>query len=385
MTSHSNSKSDKTILVISDIHLGAGEVVKGKRNLLEDFHHDKELIEFLDYYSNGAYGKKEVELIINGDFLDFLAVPFVNFFDDEFWSEEAALEKLKIILEAHKDVIDKLIKFVSKEKKKLVYIVGNHDGEFLFESMRKYFIDLFPNESQKKVLFRFEKDGEYSPGPGIVIKHGHEYEIPNQIDPEGSIIITKDGRKYFLPPWGSYYVTRVINKFKEERVYINLVRPIKKFIISGIIYDTLFTLRFMLANIYYIFMVRFILYFKYSKNLKEIIENIKKELKVFQVSETIVEDFFEDRKDIGVLIMGHTHYPTISTFFDGTTFINTGTWVKMNYLDFDKQSNNNDLTYAQINIKNHKGKKDNNKRNLNNLDINFNVWRGKSENPYKGF
>ena len=92
-------------------------------------------------------------------------------------------------------------------------------------------------------------------------------------------------------------------------------------------------------------MVRFILYFKYSKNLNEVIENIKKELKVFQVAETVVEDFFEERKDVGVLIMGHTHYPTITTFFDGTTFINTGTWVKMHYLDFDKQSNSNDLTY----------------------------------------
>ena len=31
----------------------------------------------------------------------------------------------------------------------------------------------------------------------------------------------EDGSKYFIPPWGSYYVTRVINKFKEERDHIN--------------------------------------------------------------------------------------------------------------------------------------------------------------------
>ncbi|MBG08148.1 MAG: hypothetical protein CME68_05280 [Halobacteriovoraceae bacterium] len=385
MESPTKSSFEKTILVISDIHLGAGEIVNGKRNLLEDFHYDKEFIEFLGYYSSGVYAKREVELIINGDFLDFLAVPFVNYFDDEFWSEEAALEKLKIILDAHKDVIDSLVKFISNEKKKIIYIVGNHDGEFLFESMRDYFIKLFPKSFRNNILFRFEKDGEYSPHPGIVIKHGHEYEIPNQIDPEGSIISTEEGRKYFLPPWGSYYVTRVINKFKEERTYINLVRPIKKLLISGIIYDTLFTLRFMLANIYYIFMVRFILYFKYSKSLKEIIENMKRELKVFQVSETIVEDFFEERKDVGILIMGHTHYPSITTFFDGATFINTGTWVKMNYLDFDKQSHNNDLTYAKINVKSIKKSGKVRSRNLKNLDINFNVWKGKSENPFKGF
>jgi len=43
----------------------------------------------LKFYSTGTYDKRPVELIINGDFLDFLAVPYVNYFDDEFWSEKA--------------------------------------------------------------------------------------------------------------------------------------------------------------------------------------------------------------------------------------------------------------------------------------------------------
>ena len=44
---------------------------------------------------------------------------------------------------------DALIKFISKENKRIIYIVGNHDGEFLFESMRDFFIDLFPKKSRK--------------------------------------------------------------------------------------------------------------------------------------------------------------------------------------------------------------------------------------------
>ena len=62
---------DKIILCISDLHLGAGSFLMGKRNNLEDFHYDKELVEFLDFYSSGKYSKTNVELIINGDFLDF--------------------------------------------------------------------------------------------------------------------------------------------------------------------------------------------------------------------------------------------------------------------------------------------------------------------------
>ena len=81
------NKAQKTVLVISDIHLGAGTYVKGIKNFLEDFHYDEEMVDFLNYYSSGDYEKREVELIINGDLFDLLAVPFVEYFDDEFWSD----------------------------------------------------------------------------------------------------------------------------------------------------------------------------------------------------------------------------------------------------------------------------------------------------------
>ena len=59
----------------------------------------------------------------------------------------------------------------------------------------------------------------------------------------------------------------------------------------------------------------------------------------------------------------------------------------MHYLDFDKQAYNYDLTYAQVNIKNLERQEDKvgDTRNLENLDVHFNVWKGKSEKPYKEF
>ena len=47
MKSHLKSDVKKVILVISDLHLSAGKMIKGRRNLLEDFHFDNELIDFL--------------------------------------------------------------------------------------------------------------------------------------------------------------------------------------------------------------------------------------------------------------------------------------------------------------------------------------------------
>ncbi|MCY4524036.1 MAG: hypothetical protein OXB84_04785, partial [Halobacteriovoraceae bacterium] len=54
------TKVTKTILVISDIHLGAGAIIEGKRNPLEDFHYDKEMVDFLEYYFSGDYASREV-------------------------------------------------------------------------------------------------------------------------------------------------------------------------------------------------------------------------------------------------------------------------------------------------------------------------------------
>jgi UDP-2,3-diacylglucosamine pyrophosphatase LpxH len=369
----------KTILVISDIHLGAGVTVNGKRNSLEDFYHDKELVEFIEYYSNDLYGNKEVELIINGDLFDLLAVPFVPFFDDEYWCEDASFEKLKLILEAHQEVINALIKFSGKKNKKIVYILGNHDAELIFESLREHLISLFPEKNRENIRILFETDGEYCPLPQVVVKHGHDYEIANDFHPEDSFFVGENGKKYFIPPWGSYFVTRVINKFKEERAFVNQVRPIRSFIIKGLIYDTLFTLRFAFACIFYYFMVRFIYFFKRTKNLNEVLQYLKNELKFLSDIEEKTKEYFANREEVEVLIVGHTHDPFLHTFPNGSTFINTGTWINMHFLGFGHSKQGAPLTYAQIDLKKTA------KKGESELDISLNSWKGCSQLPYEEF
>ena len=104
------------------MHLSAGDEVHGRKNALEDFHSDQELVDFLQYYSQGEYQGKEVELVINGDFFDLLAVPFVRYFDDEYWSEKAAQEKLDMIIDAHPEVIEALKGFLKVKNKSNYYL-----------------------------------------------------------------------------------------------------------------------------------------------------------------------------------------------------------------------------------------------------------------------
>lgn len=368
-------KVEKTILVISDVHLGAGEYIGEVRNILEDFHYDEELVEFLEYFTKGEYYGKEVELIINGDFFDLLAVPFVKFYDDEFWSEDAAKEKLRLILDAHPEVMEALGSFLKDKSNKITFIIGNHDGELLFESLQEMIIDCIPDDLKSRFIFYKNPSGEYRPVDKVLVKHGHEYEVAHQFDYVDSITEDENGRKYFIPPWGSYYVTRVINKFKEERDHVNAVRPIYKFLINGLIYDTFFTIRFMLANAFYFLMVRTIYIFKQSKSLKEIISFVLKELELFADYESLTYDYLNNNESTDVLIVGHTHEPIYRSYNNGKTFINTGTWTKMYHLDFGKGDHSENLTFAKIDVlKDGKG-----------IKSNLYSWKGVAKLPYSSF
>lgn len=376
----------KTILVISDIHLGAGLIVNKRKNVLEDFHYDKELIEFIEYHSGGLYYNREVELIINGDFFDLLAVPFVPYFDDEFWSEKAALDKLKMIVEAHQGVIEALKDFLTFPNNRLVYIIGNHDAELVFESLREYISGLFPEADRSRFQILLNTDSHYVPEEGVVLKHGHEYELAHHFSPETSIIIDNEGQKFFIPPWGSYYVTRVVNKFKEGRDYINAVRPINKFLINGIIYDFLYTLRFIFANIYYFIMVRFVMIFKQNKGVVEVLKHVQTEVQLFQNYEALTEEYVTQNPDVKALIVGHTHEPIFREYDDGSIFINTGTWTKMYNLDFGKNFYGARLTFARVDVKEKQvPEADEVLERFEHLDITLNEWRGKSDLPFKEF
>ncbi len=386
MTFLQKSNIKKTILVISDLHLGAGLIVNKRKNFLEDFHYDKELIEFIEYHGSMHYQERAVELIINGDFLDLLAVPFVPYFDDEFWSEKASLDKLKMIIDAHQGVFEALKNFLTFPHNRLVYIIGNHDAEFIFESLREYLIDQFAIEDQHKFKILLNTNDVYIPEEGVVLKHGHEYELAHHFDPIKNIATDLEGKKYFIPPWGSYYVTRVINKFKEGRDYINAVRPINKFIINGIIYDFLYTVRFGFANFYYFFMVRFVLIFKQHKKILDVLKLVQKEFQLFQNYEVLTEEFVTKSEDVHVLIVGHTHDPIFREYEDGSAFINTGTWTKMYNLDFGKNAYGARLTFARIDVKEKMEAVEGViVERFDHLEIGLNEWRGKSDLPFKEF
>jgi UDP-2,3-diacylglucosamine pyrophosphatase LpxH len=380
-SSNSFKKVKKTIIVLSDLHLGAGHFINGVKNQLEDFHFDKELSEFFHYFSTGIYQEHPVEIIINGDFLDFLATPYVKYFDDKFWSEEASVEKLKIIANAHEQVFKSIEEFLKNKNKKLVYIVGNHDAEIILPAVRQAFFDLFDPEVHPFIILPKNTD-RYLPAKGVYIMHGHQYERAHEFEVENAIVESKTGKKYIHPTWGAYYCVHIINKFKRERTYINQIQPIKKYLIHGLLYDTFFTIRFMFAHVYFFAMVRFWYYYLVNFKIKKIFEDLSKQLVLFQNYEHLTKSFFRDNCDAKLLCTGHTHHPMIRPFQDGTMFLNTGTWTKIISLDFTFNFNGFYLTFAHIELEEEEYELDDFQRYVK---VNLYKWRGETHQPYEDF
>src|SRR5690606_21478290 len=108
----------------------------GSVNILEDFFHDREFIEFLEYFSSGIYENTEVELILNGDFFNLLMIDFEEV-EPEIVTELIALRRMKKIIDGHRASMNALRYFQSLELKSVTFVMGNHDPGILFPSVQE--------------------------------------------------------------------------------------------------------------------------------------------------------------------------------------------------------------------------------------------------------
>jgi len=120
-------------IFISDLHLGDG-------SRTDDFHRDKEFLEFLEFVESEAQ-----ELVVVGDLF-------------ELW--QADLDR---VLFRHSEIIKKLLSL--RQKIKTTYVVGNHDY-IPFERFKNAGVNICLEHRDA--------------ASGIVAEHGHKYDIFNR-------------------------------------------------------------------------------------------------------------------------------------------------------------------------------------------------------------
>jgi UDP-2,3-diacylglucosamine pyrophosphatase LpxH len=200
--------------VISDLHIGGGQ----SDAQLEDFEQDEQFVRFVD-----AISDPEIELIINGDFIDFAQIPPYEVPTPSYllWTEPASLKKLETAYRAHTSCFEALARFI-KTGACLRIIVGNHDLDFSWPRVQRRFRE-FCNGSTENVLFMV---GHYT-FQGVWIEHGHEFTPENcPIDPTNFIHNwAQTGQEYLERVWGTDFMLHFYNAIERRYPFADKVKP----------------------------------------------------------------------------------------------------------------------------------------------------------------
>ncbi len=151
-----------TRIYVSDIHMGAGRSLGGQ--FVYEWLGEDEAQEFALFLRGLAADRKVEEVIFLGDTMDNWVCPV----------DEAPPTFDEILTARHNQEIVKSIVAVS-EKKRVVYMPGNHDMQVTAEIIGKYFPKVvFGGSARNKSRYRTSR---------LLAEHGSSYAIFNAPDP----------------------------------------------------------------------------------------------------------------------------------------------------------------------------------------------------------
>lgn len=209
------------LIIISDLHLGGTEPYMMSK--------PQQLAEFIERLPALAAEDEMLELVINGDFIDFLAIP-----DYQSWTPEPrqACSKLQHTLDGPcAPVFAALAAYLSAHHKhRLTILLGNHDLELALPAVRHRLQQAFGNT---RYQIAWIDDGSAYRVGGVLIEHGNRYDGANMNDWDGLRTIRSAQSRHETPPVdlhfhvsaGSEIVENVVNPLKPRYPFIDLIQP----------------------------------------------------------------------------------------------------------------------------------------------------------------
>lgn len=204
-----------TKIVVSDLHLADGVSV------LECFgDRQQDAFEGLLHSQAG-----NVELIINGDCIDFLVTaPYDLHGKTEI---TMALQKLDKIIAAHEPFFAALHGFIEQPEHSITFIVGNHDIELCFAEIRERICYAISGKTTHACI-SFSPTRFYRPLPDVYIEHGNFYDFWNHAteglwDTAGQPITLTPS--HINLPVGSHYFQHAAHPISLKYAYFDHFEP----------------------------------------------------------------------------------------------------------------------------------------------------------------
>jgi len=344
-TGSENSEAEKSAaplkkikVVISDLHLGKGRVLPGGGiNALEEFFYGDKLIEFLQYYSSGVFRDYEVELIINGDFLNFLQVDYKGHFLSVL-TESVCLEILKSIVDGHKNVFKAMSDFASKPTHSITYIVGNHDMAMLWPACREYLNQAVGVPIRyKNIVYYFD---------GVHIEHGHMHESANRIDPRRFFLKKNLAEPILNLPFGSLFFVEHVMKVKHRYPFIDKVRPFSLMVRWALFNKPMMAVKSVISTLYYFAKAAWAPDSHRGWSFKKLF-GIFLEGAIFPDLSDSAKQVLNDER-VHTVCFGHSHVYQYRQWSQDKEYFNSGTWTEITSLDIVSLGKITKLTYILI-------------------------------------
>lgn len=217
------------VYVISDIHLGGppGRQIFGSGAAL-DWLAGTQL--------RAQEPARQVALVINGDFVDFLAEPDATHFDPH--HALAKLQRIALEEPEFARVFSALGSFVRTANRHLIINLGNHDIELALPWVRRRLVEILLGtgkgsaEAARRLHLVLDGSGVLCEvgGRSVLCVHGNEVDRWNPVDFERLREIARDlqfGRPVapWIPNAGARMVIDVMNEVKKDFPFVDLLKP----------------------------------------------------------------------------------------------------------------------------------------------------------------
>jgi UDP-2,3-diacylglucosamine pyrophosphatase LpxH len=215
--------ADTTRVIISDLHLG-------KNDEFDIFKADGKEGAFEAFLAHCGKLAGPVELIINGDFVDFLQLKPWDIYSckGKISLQEKALSKAKEIAQGNARVFNALTGFLANPNTRIAVLLGNHDVELAFDKVWAVFQSaILGSSGDKDRLKLINRATQYNFRVGEVmvhVEHGNIGDPWNEIVYKELFEAAETNSEFEFPP-GTRFVYEVMNEYKEKLYFVDLLKP----------------------------------------------------------------------------------------------------------------------------------------------------------------